>query len=184
MIPANQHSRMGRGHTLGKICSSGAINLRRRKEEEYGTLQASQHKLASLPPPTPGKSHLSKVLLEQSPCLCQSQLDAPWYFPEASDLQVKQGNYAGSPAPISQHHDGWENLFLAISGLLWASPAGDMVSPLLQSALATQHPGRAGMCCRNDLSVPGAAQGSGRTCSALAALCMGNHLRKRMPKGY
>lgn len=48
------------------------------KKRNDGTLQASQHKLASLPPPTPGRSHLSRVLLEQLPCLCQSQLDPPW----------------------------------------------------------------------------------------------------------
>lgn len=75
---------------------------------------------------------------------------------------MKHGNYAGSPATHVLAH---EILFLAISGLLWASPAGDMVPPLLQSALATQPAGRAGICCRNDLCGSGAAQCSGRTCS-------------------
>lgn len=102
------------------------------------------------------------MLLEQLPCLCQSQLDPPWHFPGTSDLRVKHGNSAGSPATHVMAH---EILFLAISGLLWASPAGDTVPPLLQSALATEHAGRAGIYCRNDLRGPGAAQCSGRTCS-------------------
>lgn len=50
--------------------------------------------------------------------------------------------------------------FLRIPGLLWASPADNMVPPLLQLVLAAQHLGRAGVCCRKDLcmaqELPGA----------------------------
>lgn len=157
---------MGRGHTLGKICSSGAVHKGEKKRND-GTLQASQHKLASLHPPTPGENCLSKVLLEQFPCFCQSQLDPPGHFPEASGLRVKHGNH--------------ENSFLAILGLLWVSPADDMVPPLLQSALSIQAGlgSAAGMAC-GALELPSA---QGGPAAALDALCLGNP-RQRMPKGY